>query len=130
MKDEFITDLGMAVIALRCAENIIDLIKQYYEAIEKPKDLIITDAEEFSKEGLEYIRQRVKNYRSDTIVMEKEDYLSDLIQSKIEIITVVGGFNLLKEVYEELILHERHEPDYPLAEIFSILATGIGGWSS
>jgi len=131
VKDEILTDLAMAVIALKCTKNLIELIKHYYDTIEKPDELVITDGREVSKNGLQYVEQRVNNFRSyNTVSMDKEDYLADLIQSKIEIIDVIGNFKLLKRVYEELKIHERYEPEYPLAEIFSTLATGIGGWSS
>lgn len=126
---ETLSKLSSSVIAFRSAEHLIDLIKQYYDSIEKPEGFIINDPNELVQEGLKFLKQRTDDH-SNIVKMDKENYFATIIQGKIEMIAIIGDFKLMKMVYDELILHEKWEPGYPLAEIFSILATGIGGWSS
>lgn len=128
-ENELLSELGLSVIALRSAEHLIGLIKQYYDSIKNPEGFIIDDPNEFAQKCLKSLEQRTVT-PSSIVSIDKENYLAAIIQSKIEIIALIGDFKLIKMVYDELILHEKWEPGYPLAEIFSVLATGIGGWSA
>ena len=122
-------------VAKKCAENLMEHMKNYIDIqmqINKINgELRIYSADELAQEGLVSLERKTRNYRSNNeISISKDEYLEDLITTKIEIIAAIGGKSLMVKVYNELVFISQRDEEYPIHIVFNSLADGIGDWIS
>lgn len=112
------------------AEDFSKAVNEYRKAkkeSEISKPIFMSDKEE-EQDYKEY-QNRMKSLISskDYIKITREEYWQNILQAKIEVISKIGGFEMMQEFHRYLYKHSKNE-ELNLYSAFDYFADGIGGW--
>ncbi len=111
-------------------EDFSQAVNEYRTAkkeseINKP---IFMNDEQEEQDYKEY-QDRMKSLTTskDYIKITREEYWQNILQAKIEVISKIGGFEMMQEFHKYLYEHPNNDA-LSLYSAFDYFADGIGGW--
>lgn len=120
-------------VVSKLANELAETIRKFREAewlLEEPttENIIEYDLSDLS----EYVDELIKQsdaLKQPEVKLPADAYWRHILVSKIKIIGIIGGFELMQRVHSQL--SDIPDPDgYHYASVFDTYADGIGGWMS
>lgn len=114
------------------ADDFIAAVQNYRNAkkesnIDKPVFMKEEEENQYYKER--YNRMKTLNSSQDYIKITRVEYWEKILEAKIEVISRIGGFNMMQEFSDYLYNHQK-DNELKLYNAFNYFADGIGGWIS
>lgn len=112
------------------AEDFAQAVKEYRKAKAESEigNPIFISEEREEKEYQEYqARMKSLTTSKDYIKITREEYWQKILQAKIEVISKIGGFEMMQEFHRYLYSHPEND-NLNLYSAFDYYADGIGGW--